>query len=116
MGGASCIKSATDDVLIVLKADPDDQKLLYTQINEICSVMEVESKHVGLSFANDKRQVLLPKNWEPQPNLLVPGIHVLSNTFEDFKRQGMEIVGAPIGSHAFCSHFVEQTLTHMLRE
>ena len=46
---------------------------------------------------NDKAQVLLPKNWVPRPELLPPGVVILSNTLEDSKLRGMEIVGAPVG-------------------
>ena len=115
-GGGSCIKAATDDVIVVLKVTPDDEKMLYHHINAVCSNLEEKSQKVGLSFKNDKAQVLLPKNWQPRPELLPPGIAVLSNTSEDPKLRGMEIVGAPVGAPEFCTAFAEKTLKRMLRE
>ena len=93
-----------------------DESLLYRQIKEVCSVLEEKSQKVGLSFTNDKAQVLLPKNWQPKPELLPPGIAVLSNTSKDPKLRGMEIVGAPVVAPEFCSAFVQKTLKAMLRE
>ena len=115
-GAGSCMKAATDDIVIVLKADMDDEKVLYAQINDIYSGLQAESHEVGLSFVNDKGQVLLPKNWQPRADLLPPGLLVLSNTFEDPKLRGMEVVGAPIGPPEFCSAFVSKELMRMLRE
>ena len=115
-GRGSCLKAATDDVVVVLKADPEDEKMLYHHINEVCSNLEEKSQKVELSFTNDKAQVLLPKNWQPRPDLLPPGIAILSNTLEDPKLRGMEVVGAPVGAPEFCSAFVEKTWKRMLRE
>ena len=60
--------------------------------------------------------MLLPKDWIPKPDLLPPGIVVLSNTSEDPKLRGMEIVGAPVGAPEFCTSYVAYLLTRMLRE
>ena len=115
-GGGSCIKAAIDDIVVALKPAPEDEKLLYYHVNEICTILDKESPKVGLSFSNDKAQILLPKNWIPKPELLPPGILILSNTAEDPKLRGMEIVGAPVGAPEFCSTFVSKTLTRMLQE
>jgi hypothetical protein len=115
-GSGSCIKAAIDDVVVALKADADDEKALYSHINGVYSDLREHSSRVGLSFVNDKGQVLLPKNWVPIPDLLPPGLLVLSNTFEDLKLRGMEIVGAPVGTPEFCSAFVEKELKRMLHE
>ena len=44
----------------------------------------------------------------------MPGLVLRSNTFADPSLQGMEIVGAPVGSVDFCSGFVAKTLKDML--
>ncbi len=112
----SCIKAATDDIVVVLKADAADEKALYSKVKEVLTVLHTDSQKVGLSFANDKAQFLLPKGWTPIPDLLPAGVSVFSTTSADPKLQGMEIVGAPVGSDAFCRLFVEKTLDRMLRE
>ena len=99
-----------------MKADADDEKALYSHISGVYSELQEQSQKVGLSFVNDKGQVLLPKNWVPQVGLLPPGLLVLSNTFEDPKLRGMEIVGAPVGPPEFCSAYEEKELKRMLRE
>src|SRR5690349_18419342 len=50
------------------------------------------------------------------PKTGCPGIVILSNTSDDPKLRGMEIVGAPVGAPEFCSAFVAKTLNQMLRE
>ena len=65
---------------MVLKADEKEEKLLYHQINQVLEVLDTESQKVGLSFINDKAQVLLPQNLVPKPELLPPGVVILSNT------------------------------------
>ena len=115
-GEGSCIKAATDDIVVVLKPTLANEKHLYYHIREVCTVLDEEARKVGLSFTNDKAQVLLPKDWVPKPELLPPGIVILSNTSDDPKLRGMEIVGAPVGAPEFCSAFVAKTLNQMLRE
>src|SRR3954471_9170985 len=71
---------------------------------------------VGLSFDNHKALLLFPKNLAPtRPDLLPSSIGLRSNTFEDIKLRGMEVVGAPIGAAEFCSAFVNTTLDNMLQ-
>ena len=101
---------------MVLKPDEKEEKLLYRQINQVLEVLDTESQKVGLSFINDKAQVLLPKNWVPKPELLPPGVVILSNTSDDPKLRGMEIVGAPVGAPEFCTAFVAKTLKRMLNQ
>ena len=64
----SCIKAATDDIVVVLKADASDEKALYSKAKEVLSVLHKGSQAVGLSFANDKAQFLLPMGWVPVPD------------------------------------------------
>jgi hypothetical protein len=45
---------------------------------------------------------------------LPAGLRVRSNTFSDPTLRGLEIVGAPVGSHDFCTSFVRTTLNDML--
>ena len=115
-GSGSCIKAAIDDIVIVLKADAEDEKALYGHINGVYSDLQDKSRDIGLSFVNDKGQVLLPKDWVPRADLLPPGLLVLSNTFEDPKLRGMEIVGAPVGPPEFCSAYVGKELKRTLCE
>ena len=61
----SCIKAATDDIVVVLKPTLTNEKHLYYHIREVCTVLEEEARKVGLSFTNDKAQVLLPKTGRP---------------------------------------------------
>jgi Reverse transcriptase (RNA-dependent DNA polymerase) len=110
----SCIKAATDDVIVVLKATTE--KELFTNISGISDLMNKGASKVGLSFENSKALLLLPKdNRFTRTDWLPSGIGLRSNTFVDPKLRGMEIVGAPVGSADFCSNFVTTTLDTMLR-
>jgi hypothetical protein len=113
----SCVKAATDDVVVAIKADRMNEAALYEKVDEICAVLEKDAKELGLSFTNDKKQLLLPRDWAPSSGASLPrGVLIRSNTFDDPKLRGMEIVGAPIGSKDFCHAFVAKTLDTMLRE
>jgi hypothetical protein len=112
----SCIKAATDDVIVVLKADVTDEKALYHKVREVCTHLNKGALQIGLSFTNDKAQILLPKDWHPIPDLLPPGVVVRSNTFADLAFRGMEVVGTAVGSSDFCQAFVSKTLSRMLTE
>ena len=46
----SCIKAATDDVIIVLKADSSNQKALYAKVNDICTALKIGGAKVGIFF------------------------------------------------------------------
>ena len=73
--------------------------------------MDKGAANVGLSFANHKALLLLPKDLQlTRTDLLPAGLTLRSNTFEDPKLRGMEIVGAPVGSVDFCTTFVKTTL------
>jgi len=112
----SFIKSAkTDDVLLVLKADPANPNALYSRIRGLDKKLDMEATKVGLSFRNDKGQVLLPPGWAPpdDTSLLTP-LDIRSDVIEDVHKQGMEIVGCPVGSPAFCKNFVRRTLTSII--
>ena len=84
---------------------------------EVIKLINKGAAKVGLSFANDKAQVLLPKHWFPTTsgNILPAGLQVRSNTFDDPSVRGIEVVGAPVGSFDFCSNFVQNALNDMLR-
>jgi hypothetical protein len=112
----SCIKAATDDVIVVLRADPADEKALYRKVNETCIHLEKGAAQVGLSFTNDKAQLLLPKDWHPIASLLPAELVIRSNTFADPKLRGLEIVGTAVGSPDYCEAFVSKTLNRMLVE
>ena len=86
-----------------IKVDPGDKKVLYSKVAEVRSILQNGGGEVGISFQNDKGMLLLPKDWEPPDPMVVPGLVLRSNTFADPSLQGMEIVGAPVGSVDFCS-------------
>jgi hypothetical protein len=86
-------------------------------VREIHTLLNSEAQKVGLSFANDKNQILLPKDWEtPQAGFLPQGVKVLSNTFEDITKQGIEVVGSPVGSPGFCRWYIKKTISDYLRK
>ena len=104
----SCVKAATDDCVIFIKATRGEEARLYEKVKEITELIAVEAEKVGLCFLNDKAQLLLPKDWVPGDADIPLGIEVRSNTFESMKLQGMEIVGSPVGSLDYCRAFVER--------
>ena len=68
--------------------------------------IDLEAEKVGLSFDNDKSQLLLPKGWTaPNPELL-RNIEIRTDVSLSKDMQGMEVVGTPIGSKGFCKRFV----------
>jgi hypothetical protein len=110
----SCIKAATDDVIAVLKVSTEEE--LCASVRNICGLMNDGAADVGLSFANHKALLLLPKGLSlKRPDLLPTGLGLRSNTFEDSKLRGIEIVGAPVGSFDFCTS-LESTLATMLHQ
>ena len=109
----SSIKAATDDVIIILKAPTEKQ--LCASISDVCDLMTEGAADVGLSFANHKAVLLLPKDlFLTRTDLLPSSIALRSNTFEDSTLRGIEIVGAPVGSADFCATFVTTALDNML--
>ena len=111
----SCIKAATDDIVIFLKANPGREAELSAKIVTVLELVNRGAGKVGLSFDNDKAMLLLPKDWvQTDDALLPPGLTVRSNTFADPSLRGIEVVGAPVGSADFCSTFVQTTLNEML--
>ncbi len=110
----SCIKAAIDDVLIVVKAATE--KELGAKVTNAVQIARKGAAKVGLSFENSRALLLLPKDMLPKRTDFFPaGIGLRSNTFEDIKLRGMEIVGAPVGATDFCSAFVTSTLDKMLQ-
>src|SRR4051812_8967068 len=112
----SCIKAATDDVLIILKADRANERALYDLIDKVWSKVKSGAEKLGLSFTNDKAQLLLPKGWVPTSlsSSLPSGVLLRSDTFTEPALKGMEIVGSPVGSPDFCSNFVAKTINKMI--
>ena len=55
----SFLKAATDDVIVVIEADPSNPAALYKRVRGLCVKLNVEADKVGLSFDNDKAQLLL---------------------------------------------------------
>ena len=84
-------------------------------MNRICDLLAKGAANLGLSFTNDKAQLLLPKDWIPSNGSLPSGIELRSNTFEDVKLRGIEVVGCPVGSPDFCARFVQKNLDTMLQ-
>jgi hypothetical protein len=87
----SCIKAVTDDVIIVLEADPSNQEALYAKVNDICADLKTGGAKVGLSFSNDKALLLLPKDWAPKPYPLLPDVALRSNMFENKSFKGSRL-------------------------
>ena len=111
----SFLKAATDDVIIVIKPDPANREALYKRVRGLCSKLDLEAAKVGLSFDNDKAQLLLPQGWSPPTDpTALPRLTVKSDVIPDVLQQGIEIVGCPVGSDRFCKHFVKKTLNNML--
>jgi hypothetical protein len=114
----SFVKGATDDVVIVIKADPANPTDLYKRVRALSLKLDLEAEKVGLSFENEKSTLLLPSGWPPpEDRKLLPALlDIRSDVLEDVHKQGMEIVGCPIGSARFCKNFVEKTLNSMLKD
>ena len=111
----SCIKAATDDVIICLKATPGQEAELHSRISKVVSIINKGAQRVGLTFTNDKAQLLYPKDWVPGDTTDLPaGLALRSNTFADSSLRGMEVVGSPVGSLDFCLNFIKSTLQEML--
>ena len=113
----SFLKAATDDVIIVIKSDPANPAALYKRVRGLCTKLNLEAERVGLSFDNDKAQLLLPQGWSaPADPLALPTrLDVKFDTAAEVRGQGMEIVGSPIGSELFCKNFIRTTLKSMVQ-
>ena len=110
----SFVKAAMDDCILVIRADKTNQALLFDRVERALGLLNKHARLLGLNFANDKAQLLLPRDWVPPTERLAVGVQVRSNTLEDVYSQGIEVVGCPIGSLAFQSTFVERTLAGFL--
>ena len=91
----SCIKAATDDVLVVHKAS-----MKKNFAPKQCLWFSQGAAKIGLSIT--KRSYFFRRIWLPRIDLLPPSIGLRSNTFENVKLRGMEIVGASVGAPDFC--------------
>ena len=59
----SFIKAATDDVIMVIKADEVHKEAFYKRVRGLCQKLDIEADKVGLTFNNYKAQLLLPSGW-----------------------------------------------------
>lgn len=57
---------------------------------------------------------LLPQGWHLD-DVDLPGLRVVCDTDAAVDRQGIEVVGIPLGSTRFCTAFVNETLDSMVR-
>jgi hypothetical protein len=115
----SCLKAATDDVIIFLKARRGDEANLYRQIGKIRTVLNTAEDKIGLTFINDKELLLLPPGWHLKEELLPHGMSadkVRSTTCDDPQLQGIEIVGSPVGSNQFCKNFIETSTAKIIAD
>ena len=101
--------------MLSLSANPD---ILYSRIRAIDTTLGNEAAKVGLSFENDKAQLLFPKGWLPPEDrsLLPHSLDFRSDVLEDITKQGMEVVGCPVGSKAFCTSFVRKKTTTIMTQ
>ena len=111
----SFVKAAMDDCLLVIRADKSDEKALYDRIAWGIKLLNKHAKRLGLNFANDKAQLLLPQDWVPPTAGLPEGLVVRSNTLLNVEQQGIEVVGCPVGSIDFRQTFVQRNLGDVLR-
>lgn len=90
----STMKAATDDVVIMIRAEKDHEKDLYEEVNQTLHRLEKEASKVGLTFVNDKAMLLLPRDWSPthQVEVLNRNLRLRSDTFSNLSVQGMEVV------------------------
>ena len=109
----SCIKAATDDVIMFIKADPLKKKSLEIAVKRLCATLREGGKRLGVSFDNDKAQCLLPQGW-CQADVNLPGIKIYSDKAPSLAEQGIEVVGVPVGSQAYCSRTINKKIDEML--
>ena len=109
----SCIKAATDDVIMFVKADPRKKKSLEIAVKRLCGTLREGGKRLGVSFDNDKAQCLLPQGWL-QGDVNLPGIKIYSDKAPSLAEQGIEVVGVPVGSSAYCSRSINKKIDEML--
>jgi hypothetical protein len=101
LSDGSFVKAATDDCLVVIKADPTNRHRFYRRVRAACVMLEVVGERVGLSFDNDKAQLLIPKGWDLPENEALPGLQIRSDTLPEIRLQGIEIVGSPLDRRTF---------------
>ena len=111
----SFVKAAMDDCLLVIRAERGKEQAFYERVDAAIKLLNKHANRLGLSFANDKAQLLLPTDWIPPTEGLPEGLEIRSNTVPDVMRQGIEVVGCPVGSFEFQQRFVQRNLTDMLR-
>ena len=96
----SCVKAATDDCIVILRAEPGKREQFYKRVDSVVKMMRTGGESLGLTFVNKKSQILLPKGWDSEFDV-VAEVDTRSELYTDKDLQGMIVVGAPIGSLAF---------------
>ena len=110
------IKSATDDVILVIKADPAHPEKLYSRVRGLCTKLDIEAEKIGISFDNDKAHLLMSPGWAtPAASELPARLKIRSDDHLLVDRQGIEVVGSPVGSRAYCQQYVRSSLKQMLQ-
>jgi len=104
-----------DDCLVVLKYVSGGEGLLVERVKGVLGVLRRAGGSIGLSFDNDKAQLLLPKSLLVPPSGFPRGLVVRSGVGGGVSVQGIEVVGSPVGSLEFCKLFVERALSDVLR-
>ena len=61
----SFLKAATDDVILVIKADPLQPEKLYKRVRGLTTKLNLEAEKGDLSFNNNKAQLFVPQGWTP---------------------------------------------------
>lgn len=98
-------------MVFAIKADPTNPAAFYKRVRAVCTKLGLEAEKVGLTFENEKAQILLPPDWAPPDDLTqLPGLQIRSNCLEDVQLQGMVVVGSPVGSDKFCRNFVRNAI------
>jgi len=116
----SFIKAATDDAVVLIRADPDKRDALFERVTLVNGVMKKEAELIGLQYPSvpdtAKSVLLLPRGWEPPAEGAVPSnLAVVSDMDPDFTRQGIVIAGAPIGSADFQRHFAAEKFASYMK-
>lgn len=111
----SFVKAAMDDCLVVLRCEAGGGAVFAERVLKVLLLLRRCGGAVGLSFENSKAQLLLPKNWEGSVSEFPAGLAIRSVVHTDVSLQGIEVVGAPIGSQAFQKAFVRSSLEGALR-
>ena len=71
-------------MVIAIKAQKSKPEALYRRVRGVCAKLEMEAKEIGLTFDNDKKQLLLPPGWDvPVFMSELPPIDIRSDILEE---------------------------------